>query len=114
MTALSSAVVHNYIACVEVLIQAGADVNCKDDRNFTPTSLAAGEGFYEVLRLLLRQSATQYDEKNADGYTPLTAALMNDHIDCVELLIRYGANVNVADHYGVTPLHIACEKVRCL
>ena len=49
MTALASAVVHNHVPCVEVLVKAGADVNAKDDRNFSPIMIAAKNGYFDSL-----------------------------------------------------------------
>ena len=49
MTALSCAVMQNHLHCVNALLSCGADVNCKDDRNFTPLAIAARHGFLEVL-----------------------------------------------------------------
>jgi ankyrin repeat protein len=120
MTALASAVVHNHVPCVEVLVAAGADVNAKDDRNFSPIMIAAKNGYLESLlgntfsttadfAALLVPSA-KLNEKSDDGYTALNEALINDHADCAKLLITKGASVIVADVDGVTPLHLSCHK----
>lgn len=43
--------------------------------------------------------------------TPLHLAILSDNVDCVNLLIERGANVNAPDPNGNTPLHyVAYEK----
>ena len=45
-----------------VLLEAGADVNLKDQSNRTPLMIAMRGGFQKIEKLLL--------EKGPDGYTP--------------------------------------------
>jgi len=51
-----------------------------------------------------------------DGRTALHDACSEDNDDAVQLLIHYGADVNVADDEGRTPLHCASttNNTRCL
>jgi len=44
-----------------------------------------------------------------DDYTPLQTAAFHGRNDVVALLIKKGADVNVADGYGYTPLHLAAN-----
>src|SRR5690242_3848462 len=46
----------------------------------------------------------------ADGTTALAWAAHWDDMETAELLIRAGANVNLANDYGVTPLWLACTN----
>jgi ankyrin repeat protein len=41
---------------------------------------------------------------NENGYTPLTVALNKSNIDLIELLLRYGAEPNIPNSYGLTAL----------
>jgi uncharacterized protein len=45
-----------------------------------------------------------------DGTTPLHRAAHRDDLAAVEQLLRSGADVNVANRYGVTPLALACTN----
>jgi uncharacterized protein len=50
----------------------------------------------------------------ADGTTALHWAVQADDLDSVNLLLQAGANVKVANRYGVTPLHLAdFQQQRC-
>ena len=45
-----------------------------------------------------------------DDVTPLHLACKYNSVDCVKVLVGVGAEVNVKDAKGKTPLHIACRK----
>jgi ankyrin repeat protein len=42
------------------------------------------------------------------GRTPLHYACEHGYIDIVRALIKSGANVNIGDKSGWTPIHLAC------
>lgn len=55
------------------------------------------------------------DCRNASHQTPLHLACLSQSIETVELLIKYGANVNAIYRDGRTALHAAIVKQsRCL
>ena len=39
-----------------------------------------------------------------NGYAPLHYAVIADDVDCIELLIRFGANLNASDSEGLNPM----------
>jgi len=47
------------------------------------------------------------NSKDSTGYTPLAAATSYNHIELVEFLISQGADVNIRDNEGDTPLYVA-------
>lgn len=47
---------------------------------------------------------------HGDEYTPLQTAAAHGRDEVVALLIKRGADVNAADGYGYTSLHLAAEK----
>jgi ankyrin repeat protein len=51
-----------------------------------------------------------YCLKNGSGWTALHCAAEYVHVDCVNLCIEMGANVNARTKYGWTPLHIASQQ----
>ena len=49
------------------------------------------------------------EQADANGTTPLLAAIINDNMATARTLIEAGANVNAADWYGQTPLWAAVD-----
>ena len=54
------------------------------------------------------QSGRKVDATEADGATALAWAAHRDNLETADLLLRAGANPNLANTYGVTPLTLAC------
>jgi uncharacterized protein len=84
--------------------------NLKDTNRYGGTALipAAHHGHPETVAILLG-TAIDKDHVNKLGWTALLEAIVlgnNDpvHVRIVKLLVDAGANVNIADHDGVTPL----------
>ena len=46
--------------------------------------------------------------------TPLFVAAREGKLRCLQYLIEHGANLNVTDHSGQTPLHIAAFENQAL
>ena len=46
------------------------------------------------------------------GWTPLYCAAHHGNIDCLELLLKLGADPTVSNHVGKTPLHAAAAQGR--
>ncbi|MGL9725188.1 MAG: ankyrin repeat domain-containing protein [Wolbachia sp.] len=83
------------------------NTTCKD--NFTPLYLAAQNEHKTVAKLFLDNNA-KVNDCNI-GRNPLSVAVSNDHKEIVELLLSVeGVNVNISNHFGNTPLHIAAIK----
>lgn len=63
---LNSAAAGGHIRIVEMLLQAGADVNAKQEGGFTPLHSAAQNGDGELIKLLLEFGADPLAVNNAD------------------------------------------------
>jgi ankyrin repeat protein len=97
-------------ATVQRLLELGADPTLVNNNGVGPLHRAAGEGHVEVLELLLD---TKYNldlnqmSSSSDTGTALHWAASEKKNQIVELLIQKGADVNVANTSGQTPILIA-------
>ncbi|MGH6890700.1 MAG: ankyrin repeat domain-containing protein [Dongiaceae bacterium] len=76
---------------------------------------ACERGHVDTVKLLLDRSRIDVDHVNNLGWTALLEAVMLSdggprHIEIVRLLLAAGANPNVADKDGVTPLQHARDR----
>ena len=102
------AVAEGRIEILKMTLAAGADL--KDTNRYRGTGLipAAHHGHVEAVKLLLA-TAIDKDHVNNLGWTALLeAVILGDggtaHTEIVRFLVEAGANVNIADRDGVTPL----------
>ena len=68
------------------------------------------EGHAEVVRTLLLAGANPNVAERATGSFPLHPAVKEGHVTTVAALIDGGADVNVVEVDGQTPLYIAAEE----
>lgn len=75
----------------------------EDEKGETPLHKAQSS---EVAECLIK-SEVNIEAKNADGKTLLSEMCKEGKTEAVHLLIQAGANIDVKDNYGVTPLMLA-------
>jgi cytohesin len=91
---------------VQVLIEAGADVNKANDKGATPLFVAAHNGHVAEVRVLIVAGA-DVNKATDDGVMPLCMAAQFGHEVVVRALIKAGADVNAAGNNGATPLLVS-------
>lgn len=94
---------------VESLLNAGVDVDAKDNDGWTALMWAAGLGRERIVRLLLNAGA-DVNAKNKYGSTALMSAAEFGEFgneDCIERLLNAGADVNAKSKDGHTALMAA-------
>ena len=93
---------------LRLTLRHGADVRSTDSYNGTGLIRAADRGHVEVTGELLKTNIA-LDHVNRLGWTALIEAIIlgdggERHTEVVRMLIAAGANVNLADGSGITPL----------
>lgn len=109
MTALHLAAENDYTACVRALLERGnAAVDARNAGNQTPLHLACLAQCADAVEALLKHGA-DVQAIYKDGRTALHAAIVKESkcFECAKLVLLAGVDVNRADNYGYTPLHIA-------
>ena len=91
---------------VQAELDAGVDVNARNETGYTPLHLAARQGTAEVVQLLITAGA-DVNTRSEDGTTPLHWAAWQGTAEVVQLLIAAGADVNARSETGYTPLLLA-------
>lgn len=109
-TALYSAVDEGFTAAVGILAQAGADQDVVVEENLTPFLLAISLDFVNCFENLLESKPTKLDQKDHQGDTPLFAALKFESIKVFRRLVELGANLEIPDKHGDSPLMYAVRN----
>lgn len=104
-----------YLEILKLANGAGADPTLTNRFGGTALIPASERGHVEVVRYLLTETAVDVNHVNNLGWTALLEAIvLSDggprHQEVVALLIEHGADVNIADKQGVTPLRHAKQR----
>ncbi|MBN4075002.1 MAG: hypothetical protein COA71_06975 [SAR86 cluster bacterium] len=127
-TALMNAAKAGTLQGVQALIEAGADVNARDSYSFqTPMMWAAAFNSAEIVRIL-GENGADVDARSAElifsgvqqggvagdfpngGLTSLHHAARENAIEAVEALLALGANPDILDPQGISPLRVAATN----
>ena len=97
-------------ACLELLRDAGADLEATDGYGLTPLHYAARRGDTKIVSLLV-DAGVDVDAKTPDEETALYLAVRHRATGCVEVLLAAGASLNLREGHGLTPsLHYAARR----
>lgn len=110
-TALHMAAENGYTECVKILLNAGSSHSVLNNKNQTPLHLAAKAQCPESVKILLELGA-EVNSLDIERRTALHSAVCKSFLSfhVVEVLVKWGANVNIKDRYGYAPLHLAAAN----
>jgi ankyrin repeat protein len=108
-TPLFLAIRANNVNAVRCLLEKGADPTRRNNNGLTPFQVATiqPEDNVDILDLLLANDKVDINDGGKSGYTLLHLAMATSDVTTVRFLLSKGANPNVADQNGATPLHVA-------
>ncbi|XP_066474421.1 protein phosphatase 1 regulatory subunit 27 [Tiliqua scincoides] len=67
------------------------------------------QGDLEQVGRFIRARKVTLDTIYPSGMAALHEAVLSGNLDCVKLLVKYGADIHQKDENGWTPLHMACS-----
>ncbi|PSM52567.1 ankyrin domain-containing protein [Campylobacter blaseri] len=91
---------------LKTMIEAGLNVNLKNEKGDSLLMLASYNNSYETAKMLISKGAL-VDEKNDRGQTPLAGVCFKGYLDMVKLLVENGANIDENNGMGMTPYSFA-------
>jgi ankyrin repeat protein len=94
---------------IELLIDAGADIDTLSEGNSTPLHMSCMAGHVKQSILLLRYGA-KFDLCDIRGFTPLHLSVTkNSNTTLVSILLACGASPNTVNYINGSPLHDAIK-----
>lgn len=97
----------DYPKITQLLIEAGADLEAKDNNYWTPLHQAAFMGRPKNVKVLI-EAGVDLEQKTQPSYrTPLHFAIKFYNYDALKILIYGGADIEAKDVLNQTPLHYA-------
>ncbi|XP_053326316.1 CARD- and ANK-domain containing inflammasome adapter protein-like [Spea bombifrons] len=106
ISALFKAVKMNLSGIINALVDKGAEVNARNDIEYTPLLLAAELGKPEAAQALVEKGA-HLDVRTPNQNTALHLAVQGGNVSIAKLLIRKGMNINITGPGDQTPIHVA-------
>jgi ankyrin repeat protein len=110
-TCLHVAVNYGHRKIVQELVNAGADVNARNNNGETPLHLACSKSNWSIVRYLLAHGSDMYATDNI-GQTCLhhVSFPYSFNYKLAQKLLFRGLNVNQKDNNGLTPLHTLVKR----
>ena len=103
---LAIATKHDHSGIVQMLVDAGVDVNWQDETGETALHIAARFGYDKCAKILIAGSDTRKADlelaEKSFAWTPLHISAVDGHLSVATLLVEAGADVDKADSSGWT------------
>ncbi|KAL9616188.1 MAG: hypothetical protein Q9160_008919 [Pyrenula sp. 1 TL-2023] len=92
-TAIHTAAVNNHPGVIQILLEAGVDIEIQNSFSWTPFMLACTNGSLEAAKILGARGAKVDATDSSDPWTSLHSACYSGHEEIVKLLIDAGADI---------------------
>lgn len=110
-TALHNAILHYYTEAAHLLIDAGSDVNTLNAKRHSPLYVACEKNDDAIARKILSHNKFSRRLFQIPSIPqPLFAAVGNNHVHLVDLLIRNGCSINMVNMDGLSPVQFAIQE----
>nr|XP_046260475.1 ankyrin repeat and SOCS box protein 11 isoform X2 [Scatophagus argus] len=111
---LHEACLGGHYACAKFLLDNGANVEAVSTDGVTPLFNSCSSGSAACVRLILQHSASIHPPHQLAS--PIHEAAKKGHRECLELLLSYGAHIDMELPVVGTPLYSACmsQAVACV
>jgi ankyrin repeat protein len=102
---------NKHIKLVKLLLESKADINLEDIHSDNLIHICIFNDMYDILLLLICSTKNiVINNRNNNGDSPLFFAIKKNKIKYIELLLKYGANLDTFDNQGKYPLLYAVEN----
>ncbi|ESP04939.1 hypothetical protein LOTGIDRAFT_109659 [Lottia gigantea] len=93
---------------VKLLLNSGAFIHVRDKWGQTALMYCMVCQFVEVAEILLMNDSSVADDQDSFGKSALHIAVESGNIDSVKMFINHGANLDIQNIEGYTPLMLSC------
>ena len=106
-TPLMQAASSDNYSIIQILLNGGADITKTDVNGNTALIIAVNLSHIEAIECLLNNPHIIINQQNNSGYTALLIALFRGRKSIIKLLLDAGADPELANYEGLTPLQAA-------
>ena len=106
-TPLNICIVNKNPLFIDYLLEKGADINKPDKEGFLPIYSAIISDNLKLVKDLIEKGVDINGPINSDNDTPIAEACKLNREYIVNYLLEAGADLNLEDNYGFTPVHDA-------
>jgi len=100
-----------HLACIEILLKEGADINTKDHNGQTMLIQTVKNGYVDITETLIQLGA-DVKLRNDEGESLIFTAAKQGHMKLIPILVKAGAPINESGPGGDSPIHICCAETK--
>lgn len=97
------------LAALEALLDAGAEINVRDQFGRTPLSRAMTNSNSDIIWRMIAAGAEIYEPESWSTALHSASAVNPPNLEIIEFVIAEGADPNYRDRKDITPLHLVAE-----